>query len=62
VTSANILDPDLKAPRTTSVVVGMDHEIIPNLAVTANYSYTKTTDLFGNFTGTDHAAQRRRPR
>jgi len=52
VTSANILDPDLKAPRTTSVVVGMDHEIVPNLAVTANYSYTKTTDLFGNFTGT----------
>jgi hypothetical protein len=52
VTSANILDPDLKAPRTTSVVVGLDREIIPNLAVTANYSYTKTTDLFGNFTGT----------
>jgi len=52
VTSANILDPDLKAPRTTSIVVGMDHEIVPNLAVTVNYSYTKTTDLFGNFTGT----------
>ena len=52
VTSANILDPDLKAPRTTSVVIGMDRELVPNLAVTANYSYTKTTDLFGNFTGT----------
>jgi hypothetical protein len=52
VTSANILDPDLKAPRTTSVVIGLDREIVPNLAVTANYSYTKTTDLFGNFTGT----------
>jgi hypothetical protein len=52
VTSANILDPDLKAPRTTSVVIGLDREIIPNLAVTANYSYTKTTDLFGNFSGT----------
>ena len=52
VTSANILDPDLKAPRTTSVVVGIDRELIPNLAVTANYSYTKTTDLFGNFSGT----------
>ena len=51
VTSANILDPNLKAPRTTSVVVGVDRELIPNLAVTANYSYTKTTDLFGNFTG-----------
>ncbi len=51
VTSANILDPDLKAPRTTSVVIGLDRELIPNLAVTANYSYTKTTDLFGNFAG-----------
>jgi hypothetical protein len=52
VTSANILDPNLKAPRTTSIVIGMDRELVPNLAVTANYSYTKTTDLFGNFTGT----------
>lgn len=52
VTSANVLDPDLKAPRTTSIVVGMDRELVPNLAVTANYSYTRTTDLFGNFTGT----------
>lgn len=51
VTSANILDPDLKAPRTTSVVIGLDRELIPNLAVTANYSHTKTTDLFGNFAG-----------
>jgi hypothetical protein len=52
VTSANVLDPNLKAPRTTSVVIGVDRELVPNLAVTANYSYTKTTDLFGNFTGT----------
>jgi len=52
VTSANILDPNLKAPRTTSMVFGIDRELRPNLAVTANYSYTKTTDLFGNFTGT----------
>jgi hypothetical protein len=52
VTSANVLDPNLKAPRTTSVVIGMDRELIPNLAATVNYSYTRTTDLFGNFTGT----------
>ena len=52
VTSANVLDPNLKAPRTTSVVVGLDREIVSNLAVTANYSFTQTTDLFGNFTGT----------
>ena len=52
VTSANQLDPNLKAPRTTSVVLGIDRELIPNLAVVANYSMTKTTDLFGNFTQT----------
>jgi hypothetical protein len=52
VTSANVLDPDLKAPRTTSVVIGMDRELVANLAVTANYSMTHTSDLFGNFTGT----------
>jgi hypothetical protein len=52
VTSANVLDPNLKAPRTTSIVVGVDRELRPNLAVTANYSYTSTSDLFGNFSGT----------
>ena len=51
VTSANVLDPNLKAPRTTSLVAGVDRELIPNLAVQVNYSYTKTSDLFGNFTG-----------
>lgn len=52
VTSANVLDPDLKAPRTTSVVIGFDRELLPNLAFSTNYSYTQTTDLFGNFSGT----------
>jgi hypothetical protein len=51
VTSANVLDPNLQAPKTTSVVVGIDRELQPNLAVLVNYSYTRTTDLFGNFTG-----------
>jgi hypothetical protein len=51
VTSANVLDPNLKAPRTTSFVAGVDRELIPNLAVQVNYSYTKTNELFGNFTG-----------
>jgi hypothetical protein len=52
VTSANVLDPDLKAPRTTSVVIGFDRELVPNLALVTNYSFTQTSDLFGNFTGT----------
>jgi hypothetical protein len=51
-TSANVLDPNLKAPVTSGVVVGVDRELIPNLAVAVSYSYTRTTDLFGNFTGT----------
>jgi hypothetical protein len=50
VTSPNVLDPDLKAPKTSSIVAGVERELRPNLAVTANYSYTRTTDLFGNFT------------
>jgi len=51
VTSANQLDPNLKAPITQSVVSGIDHELMPNLAVLVNYSYTRTTNLFGNFAG-----------
>jgi hypothetical protein len=51
VTSANVLDPNLKAPKTSSVVVGVEREIVPNLAATLNYSYTATNDLFGNFFG-----------
>ena len=52
VTSANVLDPDLEAPITTSVVAGIDRELLPNLALGVNYSYTRTSRLFGNFTGT----------
>ena len=51
VTSANVLDTNLKAPITNSVVAGVERELRPNLALQANYSYTRTTDLFGNFTG-----------
>jgi hypothetical protein len=51
VVSANVLDPNLAAPRTNSFVAGVEREVLPNLALQANYSYTKTDDLFGNFTG-----------
>jgi len=51
VTSANVIDPDLQAPRTKSLVVGVDREMMPNLVVQVNYSYTRTNDLYGNFTG-----------
>jgi len=51
VSSANVVDPNLKAPITQSVVAGIDRELIPNLALQVNYSYTRTSDLFGNFSG-----------
>ena len=28
-----------------------ERELLPNFALQVNYSYTKTDDLFGNFTG-----------
>jgi hypothetical protein len=51
VTSANQIDPNLKAPRTSSVVAGIDRELRANLMLQVNYSYTRTTDLFGNLAG-----------
>ncbi|HMD36563.1 MAG TPA: TonB-dependent receptor [Vicinamibacterales bacterium] len=51
VTSANQIDPNLKAPITHSVVAGIERELRPNLAVEATYSYTRTTNLFGNLSG-----------
>jgi hypothetical protein len=50
VTSANQLDPNLKAPMTDSFVAGVDRELMPHLALQVNYSYTRTTNLFGNST------------
>ena len=49
VVSANVIDPNLKAPVTNSFVVGFDRELGPNLAVQANYTYTRVSNLFGNF-------------
>ncbi len=49
VTSANVIDPDLTAPVTQSVVAGVEREVMPNLALQVNYSYTRTSNLFGNF-------------
>jgi hypothetical protein len=50
VESVDIVDPELKAPHTTSFVAGVDRELMPNLAVSVSYSYTRTTDTNGNFT------------
>jgi hypothetical protein len=48
VTSANVIDPNLKAPATSSFVAGVERELRPNLSVQANYSYTRVSNLFGN--------------
>ncbi len=49
VTSANQIDANLRAPQTHSFVAGVDRELMAHLAVQVNYSYTRTTDLFGNY-------------
>ena len=59
VTSANVLDPNLKAPRTNSFVAGVDRELRPNLAVQVNYSYTQTERSVRQLHRPDHAARRR---
>ena len=46
ITSSNQVDPNLKAPTTRSVVAGIDREVMPNLAVTAAYTYSRTDNLF----------------
>jgi hypothetical protein len=42
--SANRFDNDFKAPITTSVIVGVDRELRPNLALSVNYTYGSTSD------------------
>ena len=50
VESADQFADDFRAPVGTSVVVGVDRELLPNLALQANYSYTRTVDSVQNFT------------
>jgi hypothetical protein len=50
VTSANQIDPNLKGPRTDSFVFGVDRELMAHTVLQVNYSYKRTTDLFGNYT------------
>jgi hypothetical protein len=37
--SNNAIDKNLKAPRTDEVIVGIDHQVLPNLAVGVAYTY-----------------------
>jgi hypothetical protein len=47
VVSADSLDPDLEAPLTTGVVVGVEREVMPNLAVSANYTWSRSSNYVG---------------
>jgi hypothetical protein len=44
VSSANIIDPDFKAAKSNGLIVGVDREVIPNLALQVNYTYNRVTD------------------
>jgi hypothetical protein len=44
-----VVDPNLKAPVTTSLVGGVDRELVRNLGLQVSYSYTRTTNNNGNF-------------
>jgi hypothetical protein len=45
VTSANVVDPNLKSAKTDEFVVGFDHALLPELVIGANYTYRHRTDL-----------------
>jgi hypothetical protein len=46
--SPSQIDPNLKAPVTQSVLFGVERELAPNLALMVDYSYNRTSNLFGN--------------
>ena len=50
VTSANVIDPNLEAPVTQAAVFGIDRELMRNLALQVNYSFTRTHNYAGNGT------------
>jgi hypothetical protein len=49
--SLNQIDPNLEAPRTTSVIAGFDRQLTPTLSADVSYSYSRTSNLFGNSAG-----------
>jgi len=43
--TVNTVDPDLKAPVTHELLIGMDREIVPNFGVSATFTYRRMVDL-----------------
>jgi hypothetical protein len=44
-TTPNTVDSNLKAPRTHSVIVALDRELIPNFAVSTNFGWARTNEV-----------------
>jgi hypothetical protein len=46
--SVNQIDPDLKAPKTDELIVGVDHQILPEFVVGLSYTYRERKDTIWN--------------
>jgi len=44
-TSPNKIDPNYKAPTDQELIAGIDHELFPNFAIGAAYTYRRSNDL-----------------
>lgn len=44
VTSANRIDPDFRAPISMGVIIGVDREVVADLALSVNYTYSRVTN------------------
>jgi len=49
--SPNRIDPNLQAPRTSSLIAGLDRQLTRTLSADVTYSYSRTSNLFGNAAG-----------
>ncbi len=47
VVSADTINPDLEAPTTTGFGFGLEREVMPNLAVAVNYTFSKSSGYVG---------------
>jgi hypothetical protein len=47
--SPNVIDPNLKAPTTDEIMVGVDHEIMPNFVAGLTYTYRYRKNLLYDF-------------
>jgi len=57
VVSANVIDPNLEAPVSTGVVVGVDRELMPNLGIQVNYSYGRSSNVVAQTGASDPFGQ-----